>query len=47
MDEDALDDELQDCLLLGERGFVQPAAHASAERGHVEQKLLGLSALAA
>ena len=47
VDDDALDDELQDCLLLGERGFVQPAAHASAERGQVEQDLLGRGALAA
>jgi len=47
VNDDALDDELQDCLLLGERGFVQPAAHAFAERGQVEQELLGLSALAA
>ncbi len=47
VDDDALDDELQDCLLLGERGFVQPAAHAFAEHGQVEQELLGLSALAA
>jgi len=47
VDDDALDDELQDCLLLGERGFVQPAAHAFAERSQVEQEILGLSALAA
>ncbi len=47
VDDDALDHELQDCLLLGEQGFVQPAAHAFAERGQVEQELLGLSALAA
>ena len=47
MDDDALDDELQDCLLFGERSFVQPPAHAFAERGQVEQELLGLGALAA
>lgn len=47
VNDDALDDELQDCLLLSERGFVQPAAHAFAERGQVKQELLGLGALAA
>jgi len=47
VDDDALDDELQDRLLLGERGLVQPAAHAFAERGQVAQDLLGLGALAA
>jgi putative transposase len=46
VNDDALDDELQDRLLLGERGLVQPAAHALAERGQVEQDLLGLGALA-
>ena len=45
VNDDVLDDELQDCLLLGERGVVQPAAHAFAERGQVEQEFLGLSAL--
>jgi hypothetical protein len=47
VDDDALDDELQDRLLLGEGGLVQPAAHAFAERGQIEQDLLGLGALAA
>lgn len=47
VDDDALDNELQDGLLLGERGVVQPAAHAFAERSQVEQEFLGLGALAA
>src|SRR3954452_14867702 len=47
VDDDALDDELQDRLLVGERGVVQPAAHPFAERGQVGQHLLRLGALAA
>jgi hypothetical protein len=47
VNDDALHDELQDRLLLGERGLIQPAAHTFAERGQVAQDLLGLGALAA
>ncbi|HET6519921.1 MAG TPA: IS256 family transposase, partial [Geminicoccaceae bacterium] len=47
VDEDALDHELQDGLLGGERGVVEPAAHARAERRQVRQDLAGLGPLLA
>jgi hypothetical protein len=47
VDDDALDDELQDGLLVGERGVVEPAAHARAERRQVRQDLAGLGPLLA
>jgi hypothetical protein len=47
VDDDALDDELQDRLPLGERGLVQPAAHPFTERCQVSQHLLRPGALVA
>ena len=47
MNDDALDDELQDRLLVGERGVRQPAPNAPAERRQVGDDLLRLGALAA
>jgi transposase-like protein len=47
MNDDALDDELQDRLLVGERGIRQPAPNAPAERRQVSDDLLRLGALAA
>lgn len=47
MDDDALDNELQDGLLIGEGGLVQPSANALAERRQVRQHLLCLGTLVA
>ena len=47
VDDDALDDELQDDLLVGERGVVQPFPNTGAEGRHLTHDLLGLGALAA
>jgi hypothetical protein len=45
--DDALDDELQDRLLLGQGRIVQPAADAIAERRHIGPHCLGLELLLA
>jgi transposase-like protein len=45
--DDAFDDELQDGLLIGERGMVEPAADAPAECGQVGQHRLRPRLLAA
>ncbi len=46
-DDDALDDELQDRLLVGERRLVQAPAYAAAERLQAGADCLGLDALVA
>jgi hypothetical protein len=45
VNDDALDDELQHRLLLGERGLVQPATHPFAEGAQIGQYRLCLGAL--
>jgi hypothetical protein len=47
MNDDALDDELQDGLLVGERCFVQAIAHAVTERCQVGHDFLRLGLLTA
>ncbi len=47
MDDDALDDELQDGLLVGKARLVEPAADALAEGGEVLEHGAGLHLLAA
>ena len=46
MNDDAVDDELQDGLFVGEGGLVQPAADAFAQGRQISQNLLCPGALA-
>ena len=47
MDDDALDDELQDDLLVGEARLLEAAADPVAKRGEIIQHRLRLDLLAA
>ena len=47
MDGDALDDQLQECLAVGDAGAVQPCADAFAECRQAVQHVLGVNLLLA
>ena len=47
VDGDALDDQLQECLAVGDARALQPCADAFAERGQAVQHVLGVNLLLA